>query len=204
MPEERSHVARGVRDLRHDGAGQHWRGDHDVDALRRCQFGAGDRERDRLRLVRVWLRRQHRRHRQNDPTAVAGHQHGCLEKGQEDRRRRPGHHVRLRLRPDEGVDAVAHHAGAQAGNEADRGAQEEGAALPGSRWEDTGDGGVSRRQACASRLRRDRRITHRSRGDARRQTHDRRSQTGDRRQGGGTGGRGPAGRADDNYGERHG
>ena len=58
--------------------------------------------------------------------------------------RRPGHDVRLCLRRDPGADAHAHLPGPQAGQAADRGAQERRAGLPAPGRQEPGHRGVRR------------------------------------------------------------
>ena len=121
---------------------------------------AGDRaqgrQRDRLRQRRVLLRRQRGRRDRRDGPPVAGHRpgRGHRPRGPDrrlrgpagpDRRRRPGHDVRLRDQRDARVHADADHARAQDVEEAVGGPPLRAAALPAAGRQDPGDGPLRRR-----------------------------------------------------------
>ena len=122
----------GPRGLRGPGHHRNLRGgrrNHHQDLRRRAEAGARSDPRHRLHRRRDGIRREDLRRAEHHPEPVAGYRHG---RGY-GRRRRPGPDVRLRLRRDPGVDAAAHHAGAQAGAPAERSAPRRHARFPAAR-----------------------------------------------------------------------
>ena len=128
---------------------------HRVDDRLRGRRAQG-RQRDRLRQRRVLLRRQRGRRDRRDGPPVAGHRPGRRHRPRgpdrrlrgpagQDRRRRPGHDVRLRDQRDARVHADPDHPRAQAVQEAVRGPPLRPAALPAPGRQDPGDGPLRRR-----------------------------------------------------------